>query len=70
MFIMAYMHVKFEIVIANIFATIDLNTNLHLTLKQEMSKVMVKEKQGMQWIELINVYMHVKFERVIICSYL
>ena len=42
--IKAYMQVKFERVIFNSVSLMDLNTNLHLTLKLEMLKVKVKDK--------------------------
>ena len=37
-------HVKIERIIVKSFPTIELNANLHLTLKLEMSKVKVKNK--------------------------
>ena len=42
MLIKVYMHVKFERMNVNSFPTMDLNKNLHLTLKLETSKVKVK----------------------------
>ena len=60
----AYMHVKFErVIIISSFPTIDLNKNLYMALKLEMSKVKVikKGRNGL--------YMHVKFERVFISSF-
>ena len=46
----------------------DLKANLHLTLKLEMLKVNAKDK-ALDRIELIRVYMHVKFERDIFSSF-
>ena len=46
----------------NSVSLMDLNANLHLTLKLEMVKV----KDGSQCIVLIKEYVHVKFERVIV----
>ena len=38
------MNIKFERVIVNSTPTMDLNTNLHVTLKLEILKVKVKDK--------------------------
>ena len=60
------MHGMYERVIVNSVPTMNLNANLHLNLKLEMSDV---KTQGTPWIVLIKVYMHVKYERVIIDSF-
>ena len=44
MLIKEFMQVKFERVIVNSVPLMDLNTNLHLTLKLEILKVKVKDK--------------------------
>ena len=64
------MQVKFERVIVNSVPLMDLNTNLHLTLKLEMLKVKVKDKVPRR-IVLIMVYryMHVMFERITVNSF-
>ena len=73
------MYVKFEKVIVYSVYLMDLNTNLHLTLKLKMLKVKVKDKglNGycssrcicMGSLKELRLYMHVKFERVVISSF-